>query len=214
MNLHGRWTLPARQYAAEVRRWHQEIGNLQWAAIQDWMCEPFVLQKTGLTIKQHQQRTLKSYRDLLGLEPTLPWAPVLQGQRQGDYLRHLEMYDKAGFDLRKLPIVGLGSVCRRQGTAEAERIIRTLTRLGLKLHGFGVKQQGLRNTWGVLVSADSMAWSLHARKRPALPGHQHRTCNNCSVYALQWRERLLLKCAASAQERARMGIQLELPLVA
>jgi hypothetical protein len=214
LNLHGKWTLSAKQYAAEVKRWQRDIGNLAWAAVMDWMCEPFVLAKTGLTIAEHQRRTTDSFRELLQLEPGLPWATVLQGQREGDYLRHLEQYDRAGFDLRKQPIVGLGSVCRRQGTAEAERIIGTLTRLGLKVHGFGFKTFGLQNTWGVLTSADSMAWSLHARKRPALPGHKHKACNNCQVYALQWRDRLLARCAAHAQHRARMGVQMELPLVA
>lgn len=38
LNLHGEWTVTVRQYVAEVRRYVQEIGNLRFAATQDWLC--------------------------------------------------------------------------------------------------------------------------------------------------------------------------------
>jgi hypothetical protein len=83
------------------------------------------------------------------------------------------------------PLVGLGSVCRRQATTEIARIVAELAALGLRLHGFGVKRAGL-------VSADSMAWSYHARRRPPLPGCVgQKNCANCLPYALAWRARML-----------------------
>src|SRR5436190_14414765 len=42
------------QYAARVRRYRDEVGRLLWAAPQDWMCEPFITDKTGLSVVEHQ----------------------------------------------------------------------------------------------------------------------------------------------------------------
>src|SRR4051812_37693952 len=58
LSLHGQWQTEARQYAAEVRRWHDEVGNLQWAAVQDWMCEPLIRAMTGKSVREHQELTL------------------------------------------------------------------------------------------------------------------------------------------------------------
>ena len=60
-----------------------------------------------------------------------------------DYLRHLELYAARGHDLTWLPVVGLGSVCRRQRTQEAADIVRRLAAEGLQLHVFGFKWQAL-----------------------------------------------------------------------
>lgn len=43
------------------------------------MCEPIMLHKTGLSIAEHQARTLSYYEELLQLAPKLPWVLVLQG---------------------------------------------------------------------------------------------------------------------------------------
>jgi hypothetical protein len=198
--IHGNWDHgpSPRQYVDRVRRYQREIGKLLRAASQDWMCEPFILAKTGLTVAAHQARTVASYLELRSLAPDLPWTPVLQGWRPDDYRRHLDAYDRAGVDLRALPVVGLGSVCRRQHTTEVEDLVRSLSRLGLQLHGFGFKVQGLARLGGVLRSADSMAWSFEARRlrRPACGSAAHRNCANCLAYALAWRERVLAAGAA------------------
>lgn len=93
--------------------------------------------------------------------------------------------------LKTLPLVGIGSVCRRQRTSEMGMIIRTLASGGLRLHGFGVKKQGLAYYGAALASADSMAWSYAARREAPLQGCTHRSCSNCSRYALRWREDIL-----------------------
>jgi hypothetical protein len=41
-------------------------------------------------------------------------------------------------DLATLPLVGVGSVCRRQHSREVEQIIWALAGRGLRLHTFGV----------------------------------------------------------------------------
>lgn len=191
IDTHGEWTIPPLRYAREVERWQREIGNLRWAAIQDWMCEPFMIQKTGLSVEQHQLRTCASYRDLVSLAPGVPWVPVLQGYRPEEYLRHYEMYLAGGVRLGELPLVGVGSVCRRQHTEEAEVILALLARLGLRLHAFGFKIEGLRRCHHYLASADSMAWSKGLRRRK-WPGcrSSHRACANCRYAAVQWRNRV------------------------
>jgi hypothetical protein len=133
-----------------------------------------------------------SFLELRELAPDLPWIPVVQGWSRDDYHRCIGYYAKAGIDLSTAPLVGLGSVCRRQATGEIGAIVCELAGLGLRLHGFGVKQQGLARYADHLESADSLAWSYAARRRPALPGcTRHRNCANCPRYALAWREQVL-----------------------
>jgi len=200
LQTYGSWDhgpSPA-QYAAHVSRFRDEIGNLAWAAPQDWMCEPIVISGgsvggvrfagTRLSIAEHQRRTVANYLHLRDLAPELPFVPVLQGWHTDDYLRCVEMYDAAGVDLRRAEIVGLGSVCRRQATGEAEQIVNALHTVGVgSLHGFGIKVLGLRRYGRRVASADSMAWSMAARYRPPLPGCTHVTCANCPRFALAWR---------------------------
>lgn len=203
LSLYGRWTIDAKSYAQAVIRYADEIGNLQWAAPQDWMCEAWILAKTGKTIRWHQDATIDSVgelRALVGRRARI--IPVLQGDKLRDYEAHLEAYDKAGFALRGEPLVGVGSVCRRQKGKEAAAIIRALAGHGLRLHGFGFKVLGLRQVHRELATADSMAWSFEARRRPALLGcrGRHKNCANCIVYALMWRDRLLDSLQPAAQQ--------------
>jgi len=148
LTQHGQWTVPPEQYVEDVRRFSRDIGNMAWAAIQDSMCEPWLLE-------------------------------------------HLAQYKSAGFDLGKEKVVGVGSVCRRQHTQEAEDLIRELAGMKLKLHGFGFKLRGLKRVQKFLTSADSMAWSFRARRSEPLPGHMHKNCANCLDYALMWQESLV-----------------------
>src|SRR5262245_6458969 len=46
--LYGAWQMTPKQYVSAVRCYVDEIGKLEWAAPQDWMCEPFMLSRTGL----------------------------------------------------------------------------------------------------------------------------------------------------------------------
>jgi len=197
LTLYGEWRTTPRQYIDLTRRYRDEIGNLEWAAIQDMMVEPHMLKRTGLSIAEHQRRTVVNYLTLMDAAPDLPWTPVLQGQTAGQYLDHVEQYTRAGIDLRALPIVGIGSVCRRQSTNEIAPLVRTVSATGIRLHGFGVKATGLRQIASQLTSADSMAWSFTARRQPVLlPGcTTHRNCANCLTFALQWRDGVLASVA-------------------
>ncbi|MFL4491800.1 hypothetical protein ACJ6WD_11165 [Streptomyces sp. VTCC 41912] len=191
ISMHGQWTISVATYIAAVRRYSEEIGNLQWASPQDWMCEPQITQKTGLTVTEHQHRTVSNYLDLRAAAPDLPFIPVLQGWDRADYQRCADLYEKAGVDLAAERVVGIGSVCRRQHMDSAVDIITDATDRGMRIHGFGFKITGLRRVGHLLTSSDSMSWSLHARYRPPLLGCTHKTCSNCRRYALRWRQRPL-----------------------
>lgn len=186
LSLHGKWTVSPKQYCDEVVRFHNDIGSLNFAAIMDWMCEPFILNKTGFDVSYHQRKTVESYLELRHLNSDMRWMPVIQGFTQDEYMRCVDLYDKAGVDLTKQSVVGLGSVCRRQGTAEIFRISRTLYNLGVPLHGFGVKIRGLQYINYYLKSADSLAWAFAASKLPPMPGHTHKHCQNCYEFAVNW----------------------------
>lgn len=191
LSMYGEWRTSPEQYVDEVHRFADEIGSLDWAAAQDWMCEPWITEKTGKTVHEHQRRTVENYLDLIARAPELPWTPVLQGWALRDYWAHVGMYIDAGVDLSALPTVGIGSVCRRQHTAEVEGLIRALHAVGVSLHGFGFKVRGMARVADALTSADSLAWSYAARRQPPLEGCTgHRNCANCMRYALAWRARL------------------------
>lgn len=202
LSMFGRWTVTEAAYCDQVARFAEEAGNLLWAAPQDWMCEPFIVAKTGLSVAEHQRRTVGNYLRIRGRGP---FIPVLQGWDVGDYVKHAEMYGRAGVDLLGEETVGIGSVCRRQNTADAALIVRELRGMGLRLHGFGFKVDGLRRCADALVSADSLAWSYNARRNPPIPGHRHARCSSCLEWALRWRD---VACAAALSPK-----QLPLPLL-
>jgi hypothetical protein len=201
LSMFGAWRTTPGEYAEAASLYRDNVGNLEFAAPQDWMCEPFIVEKTGKSVAEHQGLTIESVLALRSLAPEVPWCPVLQGWTIDDYLGHVEQYRVAGIDLAREAVVGVGSVCRRQGTAEAEALFRDLEALGIRCHAFGFKTLGLRRCARSLESADSMAWSLDARRSDPLPGCPHKSCANCLRYALRWRERLLRTLERPAQER-------------
>ncbi|WP_427167228.1 DUF7221 family queuine tRNA-ribosyltransferase-like protein [Streptomyces sp. C1-1] len=197
----GTWTRTPRQYVADLRRIWEHVGPYDWAAPQDWMCEDAIIEGgwfgglyfvgTHLSVEEHQRRTVANFLELRSLAPDLRIAPVIQGNTVPAYERCVELYERAGVDLRVEPVVGLGSVCRLQSTRQGAAIVTAMAAHGFNLHGFGFKILGLERVGHLLASADSAAWSAHARRRPALSGHTHKNCANCIDYALGWRERVI-----------------------
>ena len=191
LSMYGRFVTTPEQYVVDARVYRDEIGGLQWVAPQDWMCEPQMVAKTALSVTQHQERTVANFVHLRSIAPDLPFIPVLQGWTVSDYEWCMNLYSRAGVNLWKEPLVGVGSVCRRQATGEIDVIMERLAGYGLSLHGFGVKAGGLRLYGGLLASSDSMAWSFTARHSPPLVGCTHKACSNCLRYALKWRANVM-----------------------
>jgi len=191
LTMYGCWRTPEQVYAEAVERYVEALGTVVWAAPQDWMCEPEMIAKTGLDVRQHQARTVANYLRLRESWPDLPFIPVLQGWTIADYWHCVDMYESAGVRLDRLPVVGVGSVCRRQNSEFAERLFRELHTSGISCHAFGVKTTGLARYGQYIASSDSLAWSYGARRSAPIVGHSHKNCANCLVYALRWRERVI-----------------------
>jgi hypothetical protein len=161
---HGSYPEPVSVYANHIRKW-KDNGTLVAAVAQDYMCEDIMLQKTGLTVADHQRLTIERYDALIAEDTGVYIMPVLQGYTPQSYLDHIALY---GDRLEKGAYVGVGSVCKRN--ASPSSIVQVLkaiksVRPDLRLHGFGVKTTAL--AWAEvrdnLESADSMAWSFAAR---------------------------------------------------
>jgi hypothetical protein len=207
----GAWDLRTRtpydvtvaEYAAEVTRYADEIGMLDWAAPMDWMCEPHIIAMHRQGVAAHQQRTTRNFLDLRErLGPLV--VPVLQGWTLDEYLRHIDAYQAQGVELAAEPVVAVGSVCRRGDDRAIHLILRRLAGEGLALHAFGVRAPALLGTLDCLVSADSLSWSYDARRassRGEPIDHAHPrgavSCANCLIYAERWRARTLGQLAGS-----------------
>lgn len=165
VNKHGGYPEPLEVYAEQICRWSW-TGRLVAAVSQDYMCEPFVLKRTGLSVAEHQRLTIERYAGLRRLVPSrVHVMPVLQGYAPSDYVSHVRQY---GDLLAPGMWVGVGSVCKRNADAGAiAEVLRAVqsVRPDLRLHGFGIKVISLASpeVTSRLYSADSMAWSFAAR---------------------------------------------------
>lgn len=163
---HGCYRSTVAAYANEIRRLHWwGIADIEAAVTQDYMCEAFMLAKTGLTIADHQRLTIERYDALVDERLPVPVMPVLQGYEPSDYVRHLAAY---GDRLMPGMWVGVGSVCKRNARPDQVRAVLAAihaARPDLSLHGFGLKRTALEDDAirEMLDSADSMAWSFAAR---------------------------------------------------
>lgn len=149
------------------------------AVAEDYMCEPVVTAKTGLTIPEHQRLTIERY-DRLVAELTrlfggpIPFhvMPVLQGQSARDYLGHLAMY---GARLRSRMWVGVGSVCKRQGkVAVIEDLLEAIkgARPDLRLHGFWREADGAAEPQGSAAAVQRRQHGVVVQRAQAGPRRQ------------------------------------------
>lgn len=165
LSIHGRYRHSVRDYAEQIDRW-SDNGEMLAAVSQDYMCEPFMLTKTGLSIQEHQRLTIERYDELQQYVTCCYIMPVLQGYSPDGYARHLEAYNCR---LAKNMWVGVGSICKRNSSPDD--VYQILSRIkserpDLRLHGFGLKTTSLADPRirSLLHSADSMAWSYAARR--------------------------------------------------
>ena len=169
LSRHGYYREDVKVYAEHVNRW-KTCGNMIVAVSQDYMCEDFILNKTGLTLREHQLRTVERYNKLINLTDA-PIMPVLQGYHPFDYAQHIQDY---GNLIIENAYVGVGSVCKRNtNPLSIEGVLNAIKneRPDLRLHGFGIKATSLKSKSIVqnLHSSDSMAWCFAARRQGRNP---------------------------------------------
>lgn len=194
---HGRHLDSPEHYVRAVRGYDVRIGNLQWAAPQDWPTENAALARSGATVAEHIVRSVQSYLDAtawwhrLAPDRRCPFRPVVQGRTVTDYLRCSDLFELRGVDLARAELIGVGSVCTRERSPEIADIVAALReRTTARLHGFGVKAEAM----GLFDDVDSMAWGKAARrqriKHPDCTAF-HPVCSSCFVYAASWHDRML-----------------------
>jgi len=161
----GGYPEPVECYAQHIRRFAGN-GRLLAAVAQDYMCEPHMLAKTGLTVADHQRLTIERYDELMACDVGgVRIMPVLQGYKPAEYVAHVRAY---GARLVHRAWVGVGSICKRNKNPHAIAAVLLAIkreRPDLRLHAFGCKitALSLQLVRDLLFSADSMAWSFAAR---------------------------------------------------
>jgi hypothetical protein len=141
-----------------------------WWAQMDLCCEPEVAGNRDEVQRRISEtvRLLGRCREEATSRGLAPPMPVLQGWRPGDYLACAEAMGELP------PLVGVGSVCRRDVSGR-DGILAVLAALDrelpprTRLHLFGVKGSAIRKLAGHprIHSVDSMAWDLAARYEAA-----------------------------------------------
>ena len=181
----GKRHMPTKEYATRADRW-AGCGNLAAAVSQDYMCEPFILATTGLSIEEHQARSTRNFLELRDHLQNTYAMPVIQGFNPQDYRAHTEQLAP---HLQEGAWTGVGSLCKRQGNpATISAIISAIqaVRPDLSLHGFGVKTTALKRAdiWHRLHSVDSAAWSYSARR------NGNPSDRNSVQFCLEWTRKI------------------------
>lgn len=150
----------------------------EYFALQDFPCEPDVLEKYGRSVMDHREFSVEAQAQCLawaedrGIESE-PVA-VLQGWELDDYLHCIDRFEQEGV---LTDYVGIGSVCRRHAEDDIKDIVQAIhARIpNRRLHAFGVKKSVLEipGVVDALASADSLAydWS-YAKDIPGPRWHQ------------------------------------------
>lgn len=150
----GKYPLSPEEYLKKVAFLQPDIF-----VIQDWMCEPLQVMRTGLSIKEHIRRTVENY--LYISELTSPdiksyCLPVIQGWELNDYFDCIDLYGDYGLIVDYMAV---GSICRRGKEIEIKNIIENIHAAipWVSLHGLGVKKQVLYACRESLHSCDTAA---------------------------------------------------------
>ncbi len=190
LELHGRWVTTPTEYIDATRQYVSEIGMLDWAAPMDWMCEPKMLARTGLTVEDHQRRTITNF-----LNPRArPRATLYPG--------HTGM-DASGLRAVRHPLRSRRGESQPRGTGRRWLGLSPARHAGGRRNHLGTCRRRLVTSWFWSEGArdcerrrcphvrrfDGVVLPRSAGR--ALPGCQHQRCSNCIRYAERWRTRLL-----------------------
>jgi len=151
-------------------------------AVQDYPCEPEILDKYGRTVEQHQELTLERTAECLaqhqdrGIDSEI--VSVVQGWDKSDYLSHIDRLRDHGC---LTDTVGVGSICRRgqdQEITDVLKAVREALPARCDIHAFGVKtnilsRSDIRQT---VDSVDSAAWYYQMYKDKPVDEPAWHTC--------------------------------------
>lgn len=187
INRDGEYRESPEGFAARAASWVRRTPRTMGVVSQDYMCEPAVLRITGLTVADHQRLTIERYDAILAAWRAIfgrqlaadehgphapPIIPVLQGWTVEDYLSHIDQY---GERLTPGTWVGVGSVCKRQGSvAVIEDILTAIKRRrpDLRLHGFRREADGAAKPAGAPAAVHRRQHGVELRRPQSRPGRQ------------------------------------------
>lgn len=180
-----------------------------WWVTMDYPCEPNILPQ--VSIRERIHRTIENTK-LLRTAPFPGFLAVIQGWEIEDYHYCVNRMEAEGLIM---PVMGIGSICRRGSQAKVVSIIAELARLlpRVKFHAFGAKINTLNYNNGEILnyldSLDTAAWQFN--EKDELGGWQPRSHQEISRRLIGYRDKLnrrlsspyqisLTKCAPISQE--------------
>jgi hypothetical protein len=140
-------------------------------ALRDYPCEPQILRRHGVTVRQQIERTLTHHLKLLDMHEKMSVhavpVPVIQGWRMSDYTECIDLFREHGLLAEYMAV---GSLCRRHQVKKIRRIILSVRKelpSWVRLHAFGTKISVLKNqdVANAIYSVDSSAAEFSARLR-------------------------------------------------
>jgi len=181
-------------------------------ALRDYPCERDVLEKHGRTVLEHQKMTVNAHVDLLnewedrGLTSE-PMA-VIQGWDVSEYIRHVDMLREAG---ALTDVVGVGSVCRRNATADILAVLNAVSdclRGSAKMHAFGVKTDVLKGDYpDSLESVDTHSYDYRARYHCIDHNYPSKGWRDVAYHYLKQRDKIKRAIyATSGKEAAQKSL--------
>ncbi len=191
ININGKYSFTVNEYLRLV-----ELHQPRMFFNMDYVCESNALNKTGLTIKQHQEKTTNNQIKIMDIYNKFnikgQFAGCIQGFEIEEYLSHIDSLKEHGLIT---PIMGIGSICRRNSINQILNIIKAIKKEvpKTKLHGFGIKTQILNmpSVYNDLYSCDSMSWSLSGRNQKTkmcinCKYPNSKSCGNCHYYLINY----------------------------
>lgn len=150
----GKYTFTSQEYLDYIST-HQ----IDHFATMDYPCEPVVLAKTGMSIKEHIVLTVESNLELMD-HPKV--VPVIQGYKVDDYLLCCDLIKDYGC---QKPFMAVGTLCKRTKVADALAILGAIKGEfpNSDLHAFGLKKNFLPKVKDLIYSSDSIAWFYFQR---------------------------------------------------
>lgn len=172
--------------------------NPRWWSQPDLCCEPEIARNQGeidyriratATFLEGTLQVVHDWSAAAGMSWARP-MPIIQGWSVDDYLRSLDLTLEVWgrWSSAPPPLIGVGSVCRRNLTHPSHGLLSIISALELhlpsssRLHLFGVKGSALSTlkTFPCVASVDSMAYDFGARVKSRLTGTSNNLAHRCA----------------------------------
>ena len=175
----------------------------EWWVTMDYPCEPNILK--DMTNYERIERTIENTK-ILFTSQIAGLLPVIQGWLVEDYLHCVERMEEEGLIM---PVMGVGSICRRGSQAKVVNIISELSeRLPrTEFHAFGIKINTLNYNNGEILnyldSLDTAAWQFN--EKDELGGWKPRSYQEISRRLIGYRDKLNQRLSLPYQLALKKG---------